>query len=828
MPDFQNPAAFFLILLIPLLHILRRLKIFKQITFSAVLADWNGHKFEWQGKSQKFLAVFSKALLIIGFILVVTAFADPVISYQEKVYTTLGTDVIFVVDTSPSMAAKDVNGEMRLEAAKKSIISLVEKHDGYRFGIVGLGSNASVIVPPTSKADTIKSQISKLSVGAFGNGSAIGDGLSTAVCHLVSSSAPKKCIILFTDGENNAGEIHPETAAKLALENDITLYVVGVGSKGTVPIEYTDPVTGKNYSGYLDSDYNSASLKKIASISNGKYFEVRTIEELDSTLNTVSKIENTTQNFNYKNVNKTFYKQFLLFALIIIALAWIIKRLILKELKCYKYKKQLQIRSIFLSFSFIMLLFAYSGITWGTYMVPVQKNGTSVSMVFDISNSMLAKDGPVGTTRLEAASIYAQKLLSRMEGTATSVILAKGDGVEAIPLTEDKAIIESLLDVMSPSLMTVPGTSLAKGILKAKDSFPTNYSNAGRIWVFTDGEETDGQLENAFLECLKAGIPVSIIGFGLENESEITINNGKTTVKTALRKEKINEAISQAYKKFNFYESKTEISFINSTDKGSAVSLLSQIDLFSNDKIISSYEVKPVPRYKLFLILSILSFILSYIFTEIDFIKILGLPKPSSSATLLYFSLILFIFTSCSSDTVKIFKGTYAYHQKQYQHSVSEFMNVAENAVEKDDEFVLNYSLYNLGTAYSMIGENEAALKRFASISDDAPENVKYAAFYNSGIIAHKNGNYEEAQQYFRKALEIDNSKIEAKINLELSLIMTEEKVKQNESTALPASQSDSNIPDIEKAVFEHIKENDKNQWKNSESSQNQNFADDY
>lgn len=825
MPDFQNPAAFFLILLIPLLHILRRLKIFKQITFSAVLADWNGHKFEWQGKSQKFLAVFSKALLIIGFILVVTAFADPVISYQEKVYTTLGTDVIFVVDTSPSMAAKDVNGEMRLEAAKKSIISLVEKHDGYRFGIVGLGSNASVIVPPTSKADTIKSQISKLSVGAFGNGSAIGDGLSTAVCHLVSSSAPKKCIILFTDGENNAGEIHPETAAKLALENEITLYVVGVGSKGTVPIEYTDPVTGKNYSGYLDSDYNSASLKKIASISNGKYYEVRTIEELDSTLNTVSKIENTTQNFNYKNVNKTYYQKFLMAAMIILALAWFIKRVILKEMRCFKIKKQLHIRTALLGFSYIMLILAYSGITWGTYMVPVQKNGTSVSMVFDISNSMLAKDGPAGTTRLQAASVYAQKLLTKMDGTAVSVILAKGDGVEAIPLTEDKAIIESLLDVMSPSLMTVPGTSIAKGILKAKDSFPANYANAGRIWIFTDGEETDGQLENSFLECLKSGIPVTIIGFGSENESDLVINNGNTTVKTALRKEKIIDSIIEAYKKFNFYESKTEINFINSTERGSAISLLSQLTEIGSDKVISSYETKPVPRYKLFLILSLLTFVLSYIFTEVDFVNLLKLPKATGVAGLLCLSAF---FTSCSSDTAKIFSGTYAYHQKQYQHSVSEFLSVAENAVKEENDFVLNYSLYNLGTAYAMIGEDDAALKRFASISEDAPQNVRYAAFYNSGIIEHKKGNYEDAQYYFRKALEVDNSRLEAKINLELSMIMTEEKVKQNESSALPAAENDSNIPDIEKAVFEHIKENDKNQWKNSESSQSQNFADDY
>ena len=60
-------------------------------------------------------------MLAIAFILTVVAFADPVISVQEKVYTSLGNDVIFVVDTSPSMAAKDIDGDRRIDSAKNAI-----------------------------------------------------------------------------------------------------------------------------------------------------------------------------------------------------------------------------------------------------------------------------------------------------------------------------------------------------------------------------------------------------------------------------------------------------------------------------------------------------------------------------------------------------------------------------------------------------------------------------------------------------------------------------------------------------------------------------------
>lgn len=332
MPSFQNPAAFLLLLLIPLLYLLRKLKIFTKITFPAVLADWNGKAFKWNGKGRRFFSILARIILGAGFLSVIAAFADPVISWQEKVYTSLGTDIIFVVDTSPSMAAKDIDGSTRLEAAKNTIKLISKEYEGFRFGIVVLGSDASVFVPPTSDHSLFKKRIDDIHVGILGNGSAIGDGLSTAVCHLASSKAPKKCIILMTDGENNAGVIHPETAAVLAADNEIAIYVVGIGSKGSVPIEYTDPATGKLYSGYLDSNFNSASLRKISALANGRYFEVKTADELTTTLNTVAKTENVTQNFTYKTMNELLYDKFLLFGSIMLALAWIIKRLLLKEI----------------------------------------------------------------------------------------------------------------------------------------------------------------------------------------------------------------------------------------------------------------------------------------------------------------------------------------------------------------------------------------------------------------------------------------------------------------------------------------------------------------
>ena len=495
-----------------------------------------------------------------------------------------------------------------------------------------------------------------------------------------------------------------------------------------------------------------------------------------------------------------------------------------RKKRLFKYGKMTRIKSALFITAWAMLILAYSKISWGTDLVPVQKNGSAVSFVFDISNSMLATDGPTGVTRLRAASIYAKKMIGKMKGIPVSVVLAKGDGVTAIPITEDYPMIESLLDVMSPSLMTSPGSSLGKGVLKAKESFPANYANAGHIWVFTDGEETDNHLKNALIECLKSGVPVTIIGFGSETETDILAGDGVTHVKSALRAQKIRDTIEGAVKNLSFFKNQTQVNYIDSLEKGSAVTLLSQIS--KNDVQTISYEEKPVPRYKFFLILAVILFAAGFVITEFDLSRFLPEVQHVTSIVLVLAGLSLF--TGCSSNTTKMLKGAYAFNQKQYSHAVSCYLDVAADAREKNDWTVYNYSLFDLGTAYSKLEENEAAMEKYAQIGDNAPDAVRYAAYYNAGIIAHKNGRFEEATGFFRKALEIDSSSIEAKINMELSIQQTEVEVQESKAQAIPATDEKPDNPELENAVFETIKENDKKKWKSNDSTPEQSLAGDY
>ena len=327
----MNPAAFFLLLVIPLFFVFRKMGLLQRLSFSITFADWNGYVFSWSGKLLKFASSLSTGLSLAAFLLTVLAFADPVVHKQERVYTTRGSDIIFVIDISPSMAARDIGGMLRIDAAKQAAQSLLQSDSGAEYGLVAMGNEAALLSPPTSDLETFKSRLMSLTIGQLGEGTAIGTGLSAAAYHLASSSAPKKCVVLITDGENNAGEIHPETAAKLAIENDITIYAVGIGTRGSVPLDYKDPFTGKEYTGYLDSTFDSEPLEKIALSSGGRYYGVENLQAFSMALNAIAKRQNVAQNYYLRNVNAQYYDEFLLAAAIAFALSWTIRRLLLKE-----------------------------------------------------------------------------------------------------------------------------------------------------------------------------------------------------------------------------------------------------------------------------------------------------------------------------------------------------------------------------------------------------------------------------------------------------------------------------------------------------------------
>lgn len=478
-------------------------------------------------------------------------------------------------------------------------------------------------------------------------------------------------------------------------------------------------------------------------------------------------------------------------------------------------------RTVCRALAWIMLVLAFAGISWGTNMVAVQKSGDAISMVFDISYSMNATDAPGGMSRLESSSRYAKELMEHLEGQSVSAVLAKGDGIIAVPLTDDYPAVESLLDSLSPKLMTSQGTDLGAGIKAAINSFPQQSSQAAHIWLFTDGDETENTLSSALSDSIKYGIPVTIIGFGTERETEVFAGDG-SKVKTAMRSEKIEKIIEGVQKKNLKRGSQTAtIKFIDASEVGSAFSILQ--DLNSKDSTVVAYEIQPVRRNGLLIFFAVIFYIVSFIFAELHL---------RHRSRMLAISIVAagLMFTGCTGRFQvgkEILYGKLEWNRKGYDEAVGHFMKAIEISQETDDKDLKEYALYGLASTYLMKDEVESAVERFEQISPDAPDSVRFAVLYNSGIIAHRKGDYDKAVEDFKSALLIDGSNINAKINLEISQQQKGINAKAREQQITDVSKG-SQESELEQALYSIIRENDDNKWKNQQQESESRSSRDY
>jgi Ca-activated chloride channel family protein len=216
--------------------------------------------------------------------LILVAIANPMEVTTVPVYKERGADITFILDISPSMAVLDINsagGQIsRFEAARLLILSFVDDHPAAAIGLVAVGEESALLVPPTIDHTLFRDRLQSLRIGELGDGTALGMGLSLAAYYLHDSLAPLRACVLVTDGENNAGPVHPETAAEAIAAAGVSLFVIGIGSGGETILDYVDPQTNRHRRGLYDSRYDTESLARIAEKGEGIFLEARTGDEL--------------------------------------------------------------------------------------------------------------------------------------------------------------------------------------------------------------------------------------------------------------------------------------------------------------------------------------------------------------------------------------------------------------------------------------------------------------------------------------------------------------------------------------------------------------------
>ncbi|MBR1995544.1 MAG: VWA domain-containing protein, partial [Alistipes sp.] len=179
------------------------------------------------------------ALRTTAFALMIVAFARPQDVERLSHSNAEGIDIMLSIDVSGSMLARDFKPD-RITAAKEVAGSFIADRYGDRLGLVVFAGEAFTQSPLTTDQGTLQTLVSRIRSGLIEDGTAIGNGLATAINRLRESEAKSKVIILLTDGVNNRGSITPMTAAEIAQAQNIRVYTIGVGSEGMAPYPAID------------------------------------------------------------------------------------------------------------------------------------------------------------------------------------------------------------------------------------------------------------------------------------------------------------------------------------------------------------------------------------------------------------------------------------------------------------------------------------------------------------------------------------------------------------------------------------------------------------
>ncbi len=240
---------------------------------------------------QRFRFLLS-VLRILAVALFVVAFARPRRGTEYKEVTSEGVDIMMAIDVSSSMQAEDFKPNNRLFVAKEEMKKFINRRINDRIGLVVFARYSFTQCPLTTDYGVLLGFVDQVNFGFVEDGTAIGMAIANAVNRLRESESKSKIIILLTDGDNNAGEIDPLTAANLAKAMDIKIYTIGAGKPGNAMYPYQDPVFGKRYV-YQPTKIDEKTLKEIADKTNGKYFRARSGEELEEIYGIIDDMEKT-------------------------------------------------------------------------------------------------------------------------------------------------------------------------------------------------------------------------------------------------------------------------------------------------------------------------------------------------------------------------------------------------------------------------------------------------------------------------------------------------------------------------------------------------------
>ena len=326
--EFANPKLLWLLLLVPLAIIWYILRYKKQEA-SVRFSDMSG--FVKLPKTWKaYLRHLLFALKMAALALLIVALARPQSSSTNSTSNIEGIDIVMAMDVSGSMLARDLKPD-RLTAEKRVASDFVNDRPGDRMGLVIFSGESFTQVPLTTDHGVMLNMLAEMKNGLIDDGTAIGDGLATAISRLKDSEAISKVVILLTDGMNNAGSVDPYTAAEMAKLYGIRVYTIGVGTYGMAPYPVQD-YFGRTVMQQMKVEIDEKLLTTIANSTGGKYFRANNNQKLDEIYQEIDKLERSKiEVTEFRRLHEEFYPLVAL-ALALLLLEFLLRKTIFRTL----------------------------------------------------------------------------------------------------------------------------------------------------------------------------------------------------------------------------------------------------------------------------------------------------------------------------------------------------------------------------------------------------------------------------------------------------------------------------------------------------------------
>jgi Ca-activated chloride channel family protein len=225
---------------------------------------------------------------LAAIVLVIIALARPRMSEETTNVDAEGIDIVLAMDVSTSMLARDLYPD-RINASKDIAVEFISQRKSDRIGIVVFAGESFTQCPLTTDKRTLVNLMNEVSTGIIDDGTAIGNGLATAVARLTESDAKSRVVILLTDGVNNRGEVAPQMATEIAKQYGIKVYTIGVGKEGMAKYPVMTPWGVQLQD--VEVEIDEPLLKDISQATGGKYFRATDNTSLAEIYNEINQME---------------------------------------------------------------------------------------------------------------------------------------------------------------------------------------------------------------------------------------------------------------------------------------------------------------------------------------------------------------------------------------------------------------------------------------------------------------------------------------------------------------------------------------------------------